>query len=385
MIIDPYTMQLAVFTVTIVAGVMFILDTVLRRSDAAGRLWAVVFMSGILASFAYAIWFVNPEAWWAVAVGNAAVVLSPALLWCGARAYNGRPTLAWVALVAGTAAAVAVLAEGPDGGDWAGALTMFVLIAVFAGLGTWETLRAPMRAHWSARGLTVIFVIVTVFYATRAVIFTMFGADDPWFRSAFGTQAAGFVLISLVIVAAVSLVVLQGERGSPASGRAGGHAPAYGIDSVLNGDSFREIVGDWLERANYHDEQLVFMRIEVDELDALNTAFGRSVGNQLLAEFAEVVRRHGSPHSDIGHDGPGTLVLVAPYARIGLAADDAEAVQDGLRDHRIEAAQGLRLSASIGIAGTDRFGYDFERLMAAARDAAHSARAKGGGEVVVAD
>ena len=384
MTIDPYTMQLAVITVTIVAGVMFILDTVLRTADAAGRLWAVAFMSGILASFAYATWIVNPEAWWAVAIGNAAVVLSPALLWCGARAYNGRSTFAWIALVAAGAAAVAVLAEGADGGDWAGALAMFSLIALFAALGVWESVRAPMRVHWAARGLTVIFVVVAVYYATRAVAFVVIGPDDPWFKGALGTESAGFVLISLMIVAVVSLVVLQGERVPRTSSRKD-LALSYSADGVLNDDSFREIVGDWLERANYHDEQLVFMRIDVDELDALNTAFGRSVGNQLLAEFTEVVRRHGSPHSDIGHDGPGSLVLVAPFARLDLAADDAEAVQRGLRDHRIEATQGLRLSASIGLAGTDRFGYDFDRLMEAARDSAASAREKGGGVVAIAE
>ncbi|KQM82742.1 GGDEF domain-containing protein [Agromyces sp. Leaf222] len=384
MIIDPYTIQLAVITVTIVAGVMFILDTVLRTADAAGRVWAVAFMSGILASFSYATWIVNPEAWWAVAIGNAAVVLSPALLWCGARAYNGRRPLAWIALLAAGAAAVAVLAAGADGGDWAGALLMFALIALFAALGVWETVRAPMRVHWAARGLTVIFVIVAVYYATRAVAFIAIGPEDPWFRAALGTESAGFVLIALMVVAVVSLVVLQGERVPRASSRRSMALP-YSADAVLNDDSFREIVGDWLERANYHDEQLVFMRIEVDELDALNTAFGRSVGNQLLAEFTEIVRRHGSPHSDIGHDGPGSLVLVAPYARLDLAADDAEAVQRGLREHRIDAAQGLRLSASIGLAGTDRFGYDFDALMTAAADAAANARAKGGGVVAVAE
>ncbi|GAA1961780.1 GGDEF domain-containing protein [Agromyces allii] len=382
--IDPYTMQLAVITVTIVAAVMFILDTVLRTADAAGRVWTVAFLSGILASLSYATWIVSPEAWWAVAIGNGAVVLSPALLWSGARAYNGRRELAWVALVAAGAAVVAVVAQGADGGDWAGAIVMFSLIALFAALGAWETLRTPMRVHWAARGLTVIFVVVTVYYATRAAAFVVLGPDDPWFRAALGTQAAGFVLISLMVVAVVSLVVLQGERVPRTSNRRD-TVPSYAPDAVLNDASFREIVEDWLERANYHDEQLVFLRIEVDELDALNTAFGRSVGNQLLTEFTEVVRRHGSPHSDIGHDGRGSLVLVAPFARLDLAVDDAEAVQRGLREHRIEAAQGLRLSASIGLAGTDRFGYDFDGLMAAARDAAASARAKGGGVVAVAD
>jgi diguanylate cyclase (GGDEF)-like protein len=384
MTIDLYTIQLAMTTVTMVAGVMFILDTFLRKTDAAGRVWAVSFMSGILAAFAYAAWIVVPGAWWAVAIGNAAIVLSPALLWGGARAFNGRPDLAWIGILGSAAAGIAVLAAGPDGGDWAGAAVMFALIAVFASLGAAESLRPPMRENWTARGLTVMFVVVALFYATRTLVFLLRGPEDPVFMTFLGTEASAFVLISLVIVTLASLLILQSERAPRTPGRQE-MAVSYNADAVLIGPSFREIIDDWLERANFHDEQLVFMRVELDELDALNTAFGRSVGTQLLGEFTTVVRRYSSPHSDIGTAGRGALVVVAPFGLLEHATADAEAVQAGLREHRIEAAQGIRLSASIGIAGTDRFGYDFDRLMGAAGEAASAARAAGGDAIALAE
>lgn len=384
MTIDLYTIQLATTTVTIVAGVMFILDTFLRRTDAAGRVWAVSFMAGILASFAYATWVVVPGAWWAVAVGNAAIVLSPALLWSGARAYNGRPHLVWIGVVGSAAAAAAVLGAGPRGGDWAGAAVMFTLIATFGVLGAIESLRAPMRENWTARGLTVIFVVVALFYAARTAVFLVRGPEDPFFATFLGTEASAFVIVSLVIVTLASLLILQGERVPRMSGR-GDIARSYNSDAVLNEELFREIVDDWLERANFHDEQLVFMRVELDELDALNTAFGRSVGTQLQTVFTGAVRRFSSPHSDIGIAGPGALVVVGPYVRVEHAALNAEAIQVGLRENRVEAAQGIRLSASIGLAGTDRYGYDFDRLMNAASDAASSAREGGGDAIVLAE
>jgi GGDEF domain-containing protein len=128
----------------------------------------------------------------------------------------------------------------------------------------------------------------------------------------------------------------------------------------------------------------VFVRVELDELDALNTAFGRSIGAQLIGEFRSVVRRYSSPGSDIGAVAPGALVAVAPYAKLEIATSDAEAVQAALRENRIDAAQGLRLSASVGIAGTDQFGYEFETLMIAAATAATSARTSGGDAIVTA-
>ena len=384
MTIDLYTIQLAMSTVTIVAGVMFILDTVLRNSDRAGRTWALSFMSAILTSFAYATWVVVPDAWWAVAVGNAGVVLTPALLWSGCRAFNGRSGLLWVGLVAAGAAALAVIVDGPDGGEWAGAALMFLLVAVFSGLGAAETLRSPMRGNWTARGLTAMFVIVGLFYATRTTVFVARGPDDPVFSAALGTEAAAFVLMSLIIVTLPSLIILQSERVPRLRGR-NELTPSYNADAVLNQDSFRDIVEDWLDRANFHDEQLVFMRVELDELEALDTAFGRSVGVQLLTDFTQAVRRYASPNSDIGLVAAGALVVVAPYARLEQAVADGDSVQQGLRQNPLEAAQGIRLSASIGIAGTDFFGYDFDRLMRAATDAAADARASGGDALVIAE
>lgn len=382
--IDLYTIQLAMSTVIIVSGVMFILDAFLRKTDAAGRIWAVSFMAAILAAFAYAAWTVVPGAWWAISIGNAAIVLTPGLLWSGARAYNGRGDLAWVGAIGSFVAGVAVLIDGPDGGDWAGAGIMFALIAAFAGLGAMETLRPPMRQNWTARGLTVIFIVVALFYAVRTVVFLVRGPEDQVFSTFLGTEAAAFVLISLVVVTLASLLLLQSERVPRTLGRQG-MAVSYTDDAVLNGASFREIVDDWLERANFHDEQLVFIRVELDGLDALNTAFGRSVGTQLLGEFTAAVRRYSSPHSDIGSVGRGALVVVAPYVLLEHATADAEAVQDGLREHHIEAAQGIRLAASIGIAGTDRFGYDFGSLMSAAGAAASAARSAGGDTIVLAE
>lgn len=382
--IDLYTVQLATSTVTIVAGVLFILDTFLRRTDAAARVWAVSFMSGILASFAYATWIVIPGAWWAVAVGNAAVVLTPALLWVGTRVYNGRRSLAWVGVVAAVAAAIAVIVAGPNGGDWAGAPLMFFSVSVFAGLGAAESLSTPMRENWMARGLTAVFIMVALFYGARTAVFVARGPEDPVFDMFLGTEVSAFVLMSFVIVALVSLIVVQGDR-MPRTSRPHEVTLSYNADAVLNLHSLREIVEDWLERAAFHDEQLVFMRVELDEIEALDAAFGRSVGAQLVTRFTESVRRFSSPHSDIGVVAPGALVVVAPFASMELARANAEEVQAGLRERPLEAAQNLRLSASIGLAGTDFLGYDFDRLMASAAGAAAEAVAQGGDSIVVAE
>ncbi|WP_127792749.1 diguanylate cyclase domain-containing protein [Agromyces sp. LHK192] len=383
MTIDLFTMQLATTTVTIVAGVMFILDTFLRRTDAAGRVWAVAFVAGILGSVAYAVWALEPAAWWAVALGNAAVALSPGLLWAGCRAYNGRRDLVWVALVGAVLVGLAAIVERSREDGWAGGAAMFIAIAVFAALGAAESLRAPMRENWTARGLTVMFLFVAAYYALRAAAFVVAGPDDPWFRAFLGTEAAGFVLISLIIVSVISMVVLQSERvPRPIAARA---AELYLPGDVLAPVAFRRIVEDWLDRSAFHDEQLVFSVVRLDGLGPINTAFGRSAGAAFVDRFTADVRRHTAPNSAVGWLSEGELAIVAPFARLDDARRNALAMQGGLRERPIEGVQGLRMSASIGLAGSDAFGHDYDRLLTAASEAVDQAAASGGDVVVGAD
>jgi GGDEF domain-containing protein len=381
--IDLYSIQLATSAVVIVAGVMFILDTLLRRPDTAGRVWSTSFMSGILASISYAIWITVPNGWWAVAAGNAAVVLGAALLWTGARVYNGRASLAWISVTGAGAAAVAVLIQGPDGGAWAGSPLMFALVATFAVLGAVESMRAPMRLNWTARGLTAMFVVVALFYATRLMVFVVSGPEHMVFQVFLGTEASAFVIIALTIVAVVSMVILQSERAPRLAEQADG-TDVFVDDGVLQPAVFRSVVEDWLERANFHDEQLVVARVCLDEREAIETAFGRSAGTELVAEFIAGVRRYSTPNAAIGAPQPGELLVVAAFTHMEEARRNGLAIQSGLRERPFDQASRLRISASVGLAGTDAHGYDYDTLVAAATAAADEAREHGGDAVVLA-
>ena len=56
----------------------------------------------------------------------------------------------------------------------------------------------------------------------------------------------------------------------------------------------------------------------------------------------------------------------------------AAAVQAGLGEQLVSEAEGIRLSSSIGLAGTDAIGYDYARLLDASCAALERARANGG-------
>ena len=77
-----------------VSGILFIVETLLRRDEGAGRVWALAFLAGMLTTLAYIVWAQSPDAWWAVAVGNAAFVAGTGCMWLGCRRFNGR-RMAW--------------------------------------------------------------------------------------------------------------------------------------------------------------------------------------------------------------------------------------------------------------------------------------------------
>ncbi|WP_285037140.1 hypothetical protein [Plantibacter sp. ME-Dv--P-095] len=383
MTLDTQTVAVINALVIFVCGATFIVNTFMRKDDASGRVWSVSYMAGMFTSFSYVVGALSPDAWWATAAGNGGYVLSIAALWSGARLFNGRSNLLWISLVGATVTVVAALAAGPSGGPWAGSGVTFACIALFAGLGTAETLTGAMRDNPSTRGFTVVLGIAAVFFTARFVVFLVEGSSGRFFTTFFGTVASSLLLIALLIVATVVLSVLRAERAAPAS-RRHGSIVAYTGDDVLLHESFIRIADDWLERANFHDEQLAILHIRLDDLDEMTTAFGSNFSSEVAGGFISSIRRHGPTLSDIGEDGAGCLLIATPAVDVDAALQAAAGIQDGLLDHPVETTPRLRPTASIGIALTDYLGYNVGVLTRAARDASLRASDAGGNRTVLA-
>ena len=113
-----------------VSGILFIVETLLRRDEGAGtRVGARRSSPAMLTTLAYIVWVQTPGAWWAIAVGNARVrrrhrmhvARMPPLQrpTDGAARRRSSPPRC-------SPRRSPCVVEGPDGGDWAGALWMFI-------------------------------------------------------------------------------------------------------------------------------------------------------------------------------------------------------------------------------------------------------------------
>ena len=90
MILDPLTQAIMTALVVMVAGVIFISETLLRREEGAGQVWALAYLAAMLTTLAYLGWAATPDMWWAIAVGNMMFVAATGFMWLGCLRFNDR-------------------------------------------------------------------------------------------------------------------------------------------------------------------------------------------------------------------------------------------------------------------------------------------------------
>ena len=393
MILDLDLFSVLVMTAVVVnvSGILFVVETLLRRDEGAGRIWALAFLAGMLTTLAYVIWVQSPDAWWAIAVGNSAFVVGTGCMWLGCRRFNGR-RMAWPsALVAGAAVAAggAVFAAGPDAGDWAGALWMFVPLLAFAAAGAVECLRGELLQSRTAWVLSAVLAFQSLFYLSRTTAFLTSGPDSALFQGAFGTITTSFVTVTLTIVAVVVTSVLRASR-APVRGHLRPVAFGTARDGILSQDAFEDALADLCERASRRSELIGVIAVRIDDLEQISTAFGSEVARAVTETWRTGVRRHAPSLSFVAEDGP-TGLLVATLAETPREARrQASAIYRGLFDDLGTAGGvgdigGIIPVVGVGVALSDAVGYDEAALASVARDAASRAAANVDTSVLVGE
>ena len=383
--LDTWTLALASAIAVVVASSMYILGTLTYKDNDTGRIWSVAYMAGMLTTLSFLVYNLDADAWWAGGVGNGAMVVGAALFWGGSRVRNGRRPHYSIVAAAGTVTALAAWLPGPDGGDWVGAEVYFAGVALFAAAAAVETMRGTQSQEVGSMTITVVFSIQAAFYLLRLFALIAFGADSGFFLHSVGSNTTAIVAMVLIPVLATTMSTMRAERAQAGTaifhdyGRTG-----YTEQGVLRADSFQLVVSDWLERCELHRQPLALLHVDLDNLTEINTAFGLAQGNQVLAQYISFVRRFGPPHSDIGQAGTGRLVLATPMASPEEALATVAALQASLLKAPITQLAGLRPTLSVGIAFSEHYDYDFEKMSSAARAACDQATAFGGNQAVLA-
>lgn len=371
MVFDMFSISVCTAVVVIVAGVQFVLDTALRRDTGAGRIWSLAFIAAILTTLCYLAWVASGEAGIAIALGNASFVVGTGCLWVGSRSYNGRSLSVSAWIVAGSAAAalVATLVAGPTGGDWAGALVMFVALAVLAGLGAVESRRGAMGRSASTIALTLVLGVQCLYYVARSIVFVMVGPSDEFFLAWFGSITTSFLTIILTIVAVVSMSVLRSGQ-ARLRGRGDGTTLHLDADGLYDDESFAKLFGDLTHRAAAFSERIAVIAVRLDDLPQIATAFGTVEAQDIAHAWRVGTRRYSPTSAIVGHAGSAGIVVALQPSSIGDARRVASRIHRRLLDDFGSIGTSVVPVLGVGIAVSDIAGYDSEALMIAANDAA---------------
>ena len=86
--LDTQSVLAMTAVVVYVAGVLFLLEMMMRRQERVGRVWGLSFLAGMLASASYNVWALGDDSMLSAATGNGAIVASAGFMWVGCRAFN---------------------------------------------------------------------------------------------------------------------------------------------------------------------------------------------------------------------------------------------------------------------------------------------------------
>ena len=368
------------------SGVLFILETLIRRDEGAGRIWAVGFLAAMLMTLAYVLWTQTHDTWWAIAVGNGALVASSGCMWLGCRVFNGRRVRAAsvVVAVAALACAIAVMAEGPAGGDWAAAEWMFIALVVLAGAGAVECLRGELLASRIAWMLAFMLAAYALYYVSRTTAFLTSGPDSSLFTSGFGTIPTSFVTVAYTIVAVVSTSVLRASRAT-VRGYLRPASTGAASDDILTAEEFSAALGGLCERARLRSENVAVISVRVDDIDQISTAFGSEAAHAVSATWRRGVRRHAPTNALVGEDGLDGLAVGILTDSAADARRQAAAVYRGLFEDLEGVGSGVIPVVGVGVGLSENVGYEPAELSRVARDAAARAALSVETSVLVAE
>lgn len=384
--LDSFSVMVLTTVVINVSGIIFIVDTVIRRDDGAGRIWALGFLSAMLTTIAYLVWSFDSSAWWAVAAGNAAFVAATGAMWLGCVRFNGgRMRIPSILVgVAAVGALVAALVQGPTPGGWSGAVWMFIALLVLAALGALECAHGDMRRSRTSWALAVVLGVQAAWYVPRTLIFVLAGPDSPLFVAWFGTTATSFLTVTLTIVALVVTSVLRASRAEMRGHDRPRERAASGGD-ILRSDLFRGVFAELVERAKARSELVGAIAVRIEDLEQISTAFGSETARSVTEAWRDGVRRHAPAMALVGEDGATGIVVGIVATDSSDARRQAARIYRGLFTELGAVTGGVIPVVGVGVGLSDAAGYDADAIVQLARSAARRAATTVESSVLVGD
>ena len=191
-------------------------------------------------------------------------------------------------------------------------------------------------------------------------------------------ELIAIIAVGLMFVLAVWSFASTRER-ARALQRAATHDPLTGVPNRL---LFADLLDATISRAERYGEHFGLLFIDLDRFKAVNDRHGHEVGDRLLVEAVERIRRCIRGSDTLSRQGGDEFVVLLPKSE---SREDLQTVAgkilDALTARFLIRGEEMHIGASIGIVRFPEHGRDADGLLRHADAAMYQAKSEGRGRI----
>ena len=150
------------------------------------------------------------------------------------------------------------------------------------------------------------------------------------------------------------------------------------LTGVANRRHFERLLEQESQRVNHYAEPLSLVFLDVDGFKALNDAYGRELGDEVLQELVRRLQARLREPDAIGRWSGEAFMVMLPQTRLSQAQQVAEALRGQIAEACFPGTRGI--TVSLGVT-QHRPGERLRELLRRVDDALHAAKREGGNQV----
>ncbi|NPA03645.1 MAG: GGDEF domain-containing protein [Epsilonproteobacteria bacterium] len=153
------------------------------------------------------------------------------------------------------------------------------------------------------------------------------------------------------------------------------------LTKLYNRFKFYKIAEQELARTLRYDHPLSLMLIDIDNFNQINKQYGYDVGDEVLKEFANLLRKEVRKFDYLFRWGGDEFLILTPETNANEAMKLAQNILDRLQKHTFD--QVGKISASVGVTQLLKGEKTIDLMLKRADGALHKAKTEGGNKAIL--
>lgn len=197
-------------------------------------------------------------------------------------------------------------------------------------------------------------------------------------------EVANTRLVIAFLVVSLILIALWGGRLYKAHKRIKELAEYDALTGIFNRGHFTHVANSALKYCQNAEQDISVIIFDLDHFKTVNDSYGHATGDWALKEATRVCKNLGRKNDIFARLGGEEFCILLPSCNIRSAALRAEECRHAIEDIITEASgHDFRITASFGVTDAKTSGFNLEKLLADADEAAYTSKHSGRNRVTV--